>query len=162
MPDDIDKTVRIRRKPKIKTDERGRSVWAEPVETEELELVSTTMLTKILSSDDEKARKRIADAAEGKDGVLAHDAQKNTFEIIDDDDLRAALESADSTPQLERLADVVLEPVSPKSEDDDEEELSLVSTQMLRRILAGDDPESNLDPGEPEDTGGGFDPYDHS
>lgn len=158
VTEEFKKTVRIVRKPKVALDEHGHSVWTEPVEAVELDLVSTTMLKKILDSDDRKAKQRIEEAAQGKEGVLAHDTQNNKFEIIDDDDLQAALDSASSTPDQTRPADVVLAPLS-EHVDEDDEELSLVSTQMLRRILASDDPEANVDPGGSEDDDGGFDPY---
>ncbi len=158
VSDEFKQTVRIVRKPKVALDERGHSVWTEPVEAVELDLVSTTMLRKILDSDDEKARQRIEEAAKGKDGVLAHDTRNNQFEIIDDDDLQAALDSAASTPDQPKPADVVLAPVSEHGSED-EEELSLVSTQMLRQILAGDEDEALIDPGDDGDDGGGFDPY---
>lgn len=161
MSDDFKQTVRIVRKPKVALDEHGHSVWTEPVEAAELDLVSTTMLKKILESDDKKSRRRIEKAAQGKDGVLAHDAEKNQFEIIDDDDLQAALNSAANTPDQSRPADVVLEPPSEQA-GDDAEELSLVSTQMLRKILANDDPAANIDAGDNDDAGGGFDPYNSS
>lgn len=158
MSDELKQTVRIVRKPKVALDEHGHSVWTEPVEAVELDLVSTSMLKKILDSNDEKARQRIEEAAKGKDGVLAHDTQNNHFEIIDDDDLQAALDSASKTPDQGRPADVVLAPLS-EHVNEDEEELSLVSTQMLRQILASDDPQANVDPGQIEDDDGGFDPY---
>ena len=125
VSDELKQTVRIVRKPKVALDEHGHSVWTEPVEAVELDLVSTTMLKKILDSDDKKARQRIEEAAKGKDGVLAHDTQKNRFEIIDDDDLQAALDSASNTPDQARPADVVLAPLSEQVKED-EEELSLV------------------------------------
>ena len=159
MPDDLKQTVRIVRKPKVATDERGHTVWADPVETVELDLVSTTMLKNLLDADDDTTRQRIEKAAEGKDGVLAHDAERDRFEIIDDDDLQAALDSAASAQEPVRPADVVLEPLA-DSIDDDEEELSLVSTQMLRKMLAGDEPDDNPDSGD--EPGDGFDPYNSS
>jgi len=158
MSDDLKQTVRIVRKPKVELDEHGHSVWTEPVENVELDLVSTTMLKQILDSNDHVARQRIEEAARGKDGVLAHDTQNNHFEIIDDDDLQAALDSAADTPAQTRPADVVLAPLN--EHVNEEEELSLVSTQMLRKILASDDPEANLDSGDTVDDSGGFDPYD--
>ena len=158
MSDDLKKTVRIVRKPKVALDEHGHSVWTEPVENVQLDLVSTTMLKKILDSNDEKARRRIEEAAQGKDGLLAHDTRNNQFEIIDDDELQAALDSAANAPDQSRPADVVLAPLD-EDDDEDEEELSLVSTQMLRKILASDDPAANVDPGSSDDEGGGFDPY---
>ncbi len=158
VSDDFKQTVRIVRKPKVALDEHGHSVWTEPVEAVELDLVSTTMLKKILDSDDKKAKQRIEEAAQGKDGVLAHDTQNNQFEIIDDDDLQAAIDSASSTPDQTKPADVVLAPLSDHVNEDDEE-LSLVSTQMLRKMLASDDPDANVDPDDSVDDDGGFDPY---
>ena len=156
MSDEYKQTVRILRKSKVATDERGHSVWAEPVESAELELVSTTMLKQILATDDEKARQNIEKASQGKEGVLARDTGTNYFEIIDDDDLQAALESAADTPDVTTPPDVTLVPLSEQI-DEDNEELSLVSTQMLRQILASDDPESIV--GEDDVDDGGFDPY---
>lgn len=74
MPKDYVATVRIRRPRKVTTDDRGRTVWNEPVESVELELVSTTALEKILGSDDGKTRGEIRRLIKGrKDGVLAKD-----------------------------------------------------------------------------------------
>ena len=42
MAEDYIATVRIRRPAKVTTDDRGRSVWAETIETAQLELVSTS------------------------------------------------------------------------------------------------------------------------
>ena len=44
MGEDYIPTVRIRRPAKVTTDDRGRTVWADTVETAELELVSTAEL----------------------------------------------------------------------------------------------------------------------
>jgi len=46
------------RKPKPGGDDADRNVWSDPVDTMELELVSTVMLKKILSSNDEAAKKK--------------------------------------------------------------------------------------------------------
>ncbi len=152
MADDLKQTVRIVRKKKVTTDDRGRTVWNVPVHETELELVSTQTLKTLLSSEDQERRQRLAEVAESKDGVLAQDLSNGSFEIIDDDDLKAALASADSAEVTRPSSDVVYEPVE---ESDTGEELSLVSTQMLRKLLVEDD-----DSDEPEeDAGGGFDPY---
>ena len=107
MADRLDKTVRIVRRSKVTTDDRGRTVWTDPVDSAELELVTTTMLTHMLESDDEEQKQRIRDAASGKDGLLARDVEKNQFEIIDDDDLQAAL-AADDNQWAAQLADHLL------------------------------------------------------
>ncbi len=144
LSEPLKQTVRIVRKPKVETDKLGHSVWAETVQTAELELVSTMMLKQILESDNEKAKRRIKLAAQGKDGVLARHAESNRFEIIDDDDLQAAIDSAANTPDLVRPAEVVHEPLSARVDLDDEE-LSLVSTQMLRQMLDVEDPSKDGD-----------------
>lgn len=146
------------RQPKIHTDGRGRSVWSDPVKTVELELVSTRILKKILDSDDAESRKSIQRAAQSKsEGVLARNPSSGTFEIIDDDDLQAILDGNDSLPPVTRPSDVTLVPLK-ESDEEAAEELSLVSTQALRKILRTDDKEDKEDE-PPDDPGGGFDPY---
>jgi hypothetical protein len=54
MTEKFKKTVKIVRPPKVKTDERDRSVSTETVETATLELVSTQMLKKIFETNDEE------------------------------------------------------------------------------------------------------------
>jgi hypothetical protein len=158
MAEDYIPTVRIRRPAKVTTDDRGRTVWADTVETAELELVSTAELQKILASTDEDTRSAIQSIIhEEEEGVLARDPATGLFEIISDADLQAILESND-LPKTRRAADVTLEPVR-KQEGD--EELSLVSTQVLRKILAKDSPKAASPSKDklPKDKGGGFDPY---
>ena len=140
---------------KIRTDGQGRSVWADPVATAKFELVSTQELRVILESDDERSVRSIEDAAATTDdGVLARNAETGMFEIIDDTDLRALLDNDFGLPKHDRPADVTLEPIET---GDDEENLSLVSTQALRKIIGADTTED--DTPEELDTGGGFDPY---
>lgn len=122
----------------------------------EFELVSTKMLETILDTEDDRQKQALRDAAASRDGVLAHDAENNRFEIIDDDDLLAALDNAKGSDLLRRTADVLLEAELP---EEDAEELALVSTQMLKQIL-GDDEVSLSTEGElTVDAGSGFDPY---
>lgn len=158
MSDMLKQTVRIAVKPKISSDDRGRSVWAEPVEEVELELVSTLMLKQLIESDDDDKRNKLAAAAQGKDGVLAKNLTSGRFEIIDDDDLMAALQSADSTPDTVRASDMNAAPLLERA-DTDNEELSLVSTQALRKILGTEESGSG---GSGEEPGGGFDPYNNA
>ena len=158
MSDDLDKTIKLQRNSKVGTDSRGHSVWTKPIEPTELELVSTTRLERILESGDESQKERIRDVASGKDGVLAHDSSNNEFEIVARDDVEAALAAADSDEEGGQLTEFTLElagkPGGP-------EELSLVTTQVLRKRLAGDEDASSSDSNAPEDQGG-YNPYDHS
>ncbi|MEM8682750.1 MAG: hypothetical protein AAGA33_07755 [Pseudomonadota bacterium] len=165
MTEELKNTVRIIRRAKVATDDRGRSVWVDPVETAELDLVSTAMLETLLSGDDEATRKHLLDVASTSDGLLAHDPEKDAFEIVSDDDLQAALAAAADSPvpAPTRSADVVYEI---DQTVDDLEELSLVSTQMLKAML---DPAAvpggtllDDDDMQVEESGGAFDPYNSS
>ena len=159
MTEELKNTVRIIRKGKVATDDRGRSVWVDPVESAELELVSTMMLEALLEGEDDATRQQLLDVADSSDGLLAHDPEKHAFEIVSDDDLQAALAAAADTPPPTRVSDVVYEIEEPV---EDIEEMSLVSTQMLKAML---DPASVPggtmieDDDEPAAPGGGFDPY---
>ena len=163
MDDELKQTVHLIRRGKVTTDDRGQTVWDGPVEEVELELVSTGTLKRVLDSSDAERRQRLADAAESGDGILARNMANDEFEVIDDDDLEKALASASADSGPGRVADVVYERVD-TSADETSEELSLVSTQMLRRMLGGDEgTDSNVD--DEEERGGespresGFDPY---
>ena len=156
MADELKQTVRIVRGSKVGVDDRGRSVWVGPVEETELELVSTAMLKRVLESDDEAKKQKIRETATGKDGVLAHDPEKDMFEIIDDTDLKEILASEPKGMDAIKAADVTLEPLASRADTDDEE-LSLVSTQALRRMLDSDDKPGDEDSTSVPDTG--FDPY---
>ena len=154
---DYEPTIKIRRPPRVRTDGQGRTVWDEPVDpADELELVSTQALRVILDSENEKARKALSDAVKGGgDGVLARHPASGSFEVIDDDELQKILDSTSDLPPISRPADVTLEPVNPESS----EELSLVSTQALRKLLGTEPPKSEVGKKTKRDQGGGFDPY---
>ncbi|RLA25487.1 MAG: hypothetical protein DRQ63_09600 [Gammaproteobacteria bacterium] len=154
MTGDTPNKVLVRRPSKIKTDRRGRSVWADPVESAKLELVSTQTLKQILSSSDQQNRKAIEEAANtATDGVLARDPATGYFEIIDDTDLQAILDTNSDLPKLTRPADVTLEPLHDYADD---ESMSLVTTMALRKVLAKGDDDSLA---ETEVDSSGMDPY---
>jgi hypothetical protein len=154
MTGDTPNKVLVRRPSKIKTDSRGRSVWADPVESAKLELVSTQTLKQILSSSDQQNRKAIEEAANtATDGVLARDPATGYFEIIDDADLQAILDTNSDLPKLTRPVDVTLEPLHDYADD---ESMSLVTTMALRKVLAKGDDDSLA---ETEVDSSGMDPY---
>lgn len=102
-------------------------------EADELELVSTQMLKQILSSRDFENRKGVADAARHDgEGVLARDPQTGYFVILDEEELRAIVDSGQALPKLSRPSDVTAEPLHDYADD---EHLSLVSIQALRRVI---------------------------
>ena len=155
MSDDLPNKVLVRRPAKTKPDSRGRSVWADPIESAKLELVSTQTLKQILSSSDDKDRVAIKDAANtATDGVLARDPATGFFEIIDDTELQGILDANSDMPILSRPTDVTLEPLHDYADD---ENLSLVTTMALRKVLAKDNDDITT---EPEVDTSGMDPYD--
>lgn len=150
MADDYTATIRIRRPSKVTTDDRGRTVWVGEIRETELELVSTAELKQILESSDPASRSAIEQVASGQfEGVLARNTATGLFEIVSDSDVQAAL-AKDARPR----ASGGLEPAAGRSSED----LSLVSTQVLRKVL-----KTGANPDAPKkDAGGGFDPYNSS
>ena len=158
MADKLKTTVRIQRPAKVQMDDRGRSVWVETVRTAEFDLLSTLGLNKILESKDETAIKAIEVAAEsGDEGILARDVATGHYQILNDTDLQAILDSNFSIPKQKRGADVTYEPAydSEKSID----ELTFVSTQLLRKILLEEEKKAPVAVDIEES---GFDPYNNS
>lgn len=156
------KTVRIRKPDKVAPDERGRSVWLGKVESVELELVSTTALAKILKSDGGKTRTEIQKLAAGrKDGVLARDTVTGHFRIVSEADLKKAL-TAESGSKPWRSAEVTAAPLTETTRRA-ADELSLVSTQILRKVLKPDGKTEVVKAkAGKRDKFGGFNPYDNN
>lgn len=154
MPDDFQQTVKIVRKPKVVTDDRGRNVWSDPVATADLELVSTQMLRQLIEAGDQSAKEQIRDAAVGKEGLLAHNTSSDRFEIISDEELQQILDSGHELHEARNFVDVINEPMADIA--DPNEELELVSTQLLRQMLDSAASPSGDDEASPDT---GFDPY---
>lgn len=159
MTDNDAVTVRIRRPARVAADDRGRSVWTDTIVTAELELVSTLELKQLLEASDEDGRRAIESVidtvvADESEGVLARDPATGLFEIISDADLQTFLRENEQLPKTCRPADAT--PESAGNTGAADEELSLVSTQVLRKIRHRDDEK----PQQPKkDPAGGFDPY---
>lgn len=150
MSSDNSARVMVRRPRRDKTAGDGGDADA----SGELELVSTQMLKQILSSNDAENRKAVGDAAKATgDGVLARDPATGYFEIIDEDELKAIVESGQELPKLSRPADVTVEPLHDYA---DSERLSLVSVQALRRVF---DEDSDEQAEAVEVDAGSFNPY---
>lgn len=129
-------------------------------DTIELELVSTQALNVMLESQDEIERQAIEDIAEmNEPGVLARNTQSGSYQIIDDDDLQAILDDNSDLPKVRQPSDITLEPAHPTSAES-AGELSLVSTQALRKVLGKSEVE-NVD-GTPQQILENFDPYNSS
>ncbi|MFQ5609687.1 MAG: hypothetical protein ACE5F8_05390 [Woeseiaceae bacterium] len=155
MGDDLYKTIKIKRDRNVGTDSQGRTVWTKPVEETELELVSTQELRKILDSDDDGKKEKIRALADTQDGVLACSTSSGEFEILAESELEAALQAANDPDSPFVAREVTLESIS---ESDGDEELSLVSTQALRKVLNIEDPADAE--ADDDDAGAGYNPYD--
>jgi len=156
MSADDEKNAPDERRPKVRTDDRGHTVWDATIQTAKLELVSTQRLKQLID-DGSPTRDQIRElASTGSEGYLAEHGESGTLSIIGDDDLQALLDTQDEDLPPLRLPDPVEEPAS-----GDDEELSLVSTQRLRKLfdLEGETPKKAASPKPVKDEGGGFDPY---
>lgn len=160
MAEDFTKTVRIKRASKVAPDERGRNMWVGKVESVELELVSTTALEKILKSDDGKTQIEIRRLVDGrKDGVLARDTATGVFQILSDEELKNAVSTGEVQDGPQRQAEVTADPISEQTHQA-AAELSLVSTQILRKVFKPDGTSEYETPKTgKKDKFGGFDPY---
>lgn len=146
-------------KRRVHTDEHGHSVLDGTVNTGKFELVSTQRLKALLEDEKSGHRESAAKLADSdQDGYLAQDSSGH-LQIIDDDELQSLLDASHPAPAKSRPATVAPEPATA----DDDEELSLVSTQRLRKLL--DIPEGPGDKAAEKpikDEIGGFDPYNSS
>jgi len=152
MSGDFTKTVRITRQSRVAPDDRGRNVWVGKVETVELELVSTMALRKILKTADGPTQSEIRELAKSsKIGVLARDTATGHYQIVSEAELKAIAATEGAPPvaggKPKRGAEVVAAPLTDQARLA-AAELSLVSTQILRKVVGKKDPS------------GGFNPYD--
>jgi len=163
MAKDHTKTVQIRKVDKVAPDHRGRSVWLGKIEPVELELVSTTALQTILKSEGGKTRVEIQKLAAGrKNGVLARDTATGHFRILSEADLKKA---ATAPPgEGPKRSSVVTAPPLSETTRMKAEELSLVSTQILRKVVKPDGKTEieKLKSAGRKDKFGGFNPYDNN
>jgi hypothetical protein len=163
MSRDFTKTVQIRKVDKVAPDHRGRSVWLGKVEPVELELVSTTALKKILKAEGGETRSEIQKLAAGrKNGVLARDTATGHFRILSDADLKKAATAAPGEDP-KRGGVTVGAPLTETARKK-ADELSLVSTQILRKVVkpGGDAEIQKPKPASKKDKFGGFNPYDNN
>lgn len=163
MAKDHTKTVQMRKVDKVAPDHRGRSVWLGKIEPVELELVSTTALQTILKTEGGKTRVEIQKLAAGrKNGVLARDTATGHFRILSEADLKKA---ATAPPgEGPKRSGVVTAPPLTETTRKKAAELSLVSTQILRKVVR---PGGSTGIERPKAAGkkdkfGGFNPYDNN
>jgi hypothetical protein len=160
---DPTKIVRIHKIDKVAPDHRGRSVWLGKIEPVELELVSTTALEKILKTGGGETRSEIRKLAAGrKNGLLARDTATGHFRILSGHDLRNAAKAPPPGDGPKRSGAVTAASLT-KTTRMKADELSLVSTQILRKVVKPDEAEAGKSrQGPRKDKSGGFNPYDNN
>ena len=141
MSEKLNQTQRILRSSKVKTDDHGRTVWSDSVDTANLELMSTQELQKIIAAENADTAGQLRKLTDGEDGLLARNIDNGNFEIVGDAELQGMLDDPSAVAES------------------GEDALSLVSTQMLRIVLDPEDEEPTADD-EPAESG--FNPYDHN
>lgn len=145
-------TLRIKRSPKIKIDDRGRTVWVGEIETGDFELVSTSRIRALLESGDEDKINEISLIARtGPQGVLIQDCNDGHFDVLEQANLDQLLQ--DPNAPVVRQAD---EQAATESTTELEGDMELMDTLMLRKILVS---EGKFDEVELQENEGG-DPYD--
>ena len=162
MAKDHTKTVHMRKVDKVAPDDRGRSVWLGKIEPVELELVSTMALQKILNTEGGETRAEIGKLAAGrKNGVLARDAATGHFRILSEADLRNAATAPPSPADGPQRRNVTTGAPMTETVRRKADELSLVSTQMLRRVVKRDGKieVEKPSPAAKKDRFGGSNPY---
>lgn len=165
MSKDHTKTVRIRKVDKVAPDHRGRSVWLGKVEPVELELVSTAALQKILKTEGGETRAEIEKLASGrKNGVLARDAATGHFLILSEAELRKAAAEPPAPRDAPKRGNVSTGAPLTESARLKADELSLASTQFLRKVVSADVKAGaeKPKPAAKKDKYGGFNPYDNN
>jgi hypothetical protein len=167
MSKDPTKTMQIRKIDKVAPDHRGRSVWLGKIEPVELELVSTTALQKILKTGGGETRAEIEKLAAGrKNGVLARDSATGHFRILSDADLNKAATAPPAPTEGPKRSGVTTGAPMTDTVRKKAEELSLVSTQILRKVVKPDG-KAEVESAKAKAAGkkdkfGGFNPYDNN
>lgn len=146
---------------KVALDERGNSVWVGELQTGHFELMSTQTVEALIQGGDPDLREemdRLAD--QDGDGVLALDRQTGHFRVLETESLDALMNRPVEGHESVAVGGRNIDEIEPETDEAGDDELQLVSTQMLRQIL-GKDVTAADEPAE-EDEAPCFDPYDRT
>ncbi len=130
MSNKLNETQKLFRSSRLVKDNDDHKVLVDTAETGTLRLMSAQMLQMIMDSDDVEANDNLRKIADGESGLIARDIDKNTFEVICDQELQDILDGSDKNPGVKRNSSLVDEDLVEAVDGDDA--LDIVSTQMLR------------------------------
>jgi hypothetical protein len=155
MSNELKNTIRLRR-PAHSNQES--TIPGAPSSTAEFELVSTQMLEKILFDLNGVPREKIRELAEGEEeGWLAREANGDSFEIVKENELEAALRSANDDINAPKISDASFEQMASLKET--ASDLCLVSTQHLKRVFDDGKVEDSEAANQAYEDPASFDPY---
>jgi len=130
MSNKLNETQKLFRSSRFVKDDGDHKVLVDTAETGTRQLMSAQMLQMVMDSGDVEANDNLRKIAEGESGLIARDIDKNTFEVICDQDLQNILDGSDKNPGVKRNSSLVDEDLVEAVDGADA--LDIVSTQMLR------------------------------
>jgi hypothetical protein len=157
MTDDHTNTIVLQQPAKSGVDAKGRPVREGPLEETEVELVSRERLESLLSEEGNR-RQELEAIATDEEGVLGRRVHDDTFVIVDEAEVKAAIQKTDEGEPPEALKTTI-------GGYEDTGELSLVSTVVLNRMLKKEEEPEEPEPIDEELANfknSGFDPYNSS
>ncbi|WP_405232341.1 hypothetical protein [Lentisalinibacter salinarum] len=133
-------TVRLARPGgKVGLDERGHAVWVGDVKTGRFELMNTQTVEALIHQGDPNLRKEMDRlAGDGADGVVAREKDTGHFRILETESLEAMMNRPVAGRESVAVGGRNIDELEPEPDEAGDEELQLVSTQMLRQILGKD------------------------
>ncbi len=154
-------TVRLARPGgKVGLDERGHSVWVGDVKTGRFELMNTQTVEALIHAGDPNLREEMDRlAGDGAEGVVAREKETGHFRILETESLDDMMSRPVPGRESVAVGGRNIDDLEPEPEEAGDDELQLVSTQMLRQIL-GKDVTGAGDGDEEAPEAAFFNPYD--
>lgn len=145
---------------KVALDERGNSVWVGELQTGHFELMSTQTVEALIQTGDPNLREEMGRlAAQDGEGVLALDRQTGHFRVLETESLDALMNRPVEGQESVAIGSRNIDEIEPEPDEPDDE-LQLVSTQMLRQILGKD--VTAADEADEDEEAPCFNPYDRT
>jgi len=146
---------------KVALDERGNSVWVGELQTGHFELMNTQTVEALIQGGDPNLREEMGRLAEQDgEGVLALDRQTGHFRVLETESLDALMNRPVEGRESVAIGGRNIDEIEPETDDAGEDELQLVSTQMLRQILGKD--VAAADEADEDQEASYFNPYDRT
>jgi hypothetical protein len=144
---------------KVAPDERRHPVRAGELQTSDFELMNTRTVEALIRGGDAHLREEMGRLAEQDgEGVLALDRQTGHYRVLETESLDALMNRPVEGQESVAVGGRNIDEIEPETDEAGDDELQLVSTQLLRQIL-GKDVTAADEVGEDEEATGS-NPYD--